>query len=40
MLIDGGDRSNTEKYPGVAPLPEFLHRFYPQWAKYETKLLV
>jgi hypothetical protein len=41
MLIDGGDRSNAEeKYSGTAPLPEFLHRFCPRWAKYETKLLV
>lgn len=40
MLIDGGDRSNVEKYPGVAPLPEFLHRFYPEWAKYETGLII
>ncbi len=39
VVIDGGDRSNL-KYSGSAPLPEFLHQFYPAWAKYETGLII
>jgi len=39
IAIDGGDRSNV-KYHGAAPLPEFLHRFYPERLKYQTKLMI
>jgi len=39
ILIDGANRSNLS-YPKAAPLPTFIHRFYPQWLKYETGLII
>jgi len=38
MLIDGGDRFPREMRWGGSPLPESLHRFYPEWLTYETKI--
>lgn len=39
ILIDGGDISNA-KCHGVAPLPEWLHQFYPSWLTYHTPLFI
>jgi hypothetical protein len=33
MLMDGANRDNVEE--SVSPLPKSLHRFYPEWCKYE-----
>lgn len=33
VLIDGGN-SDYLGHPGAAPVPEFLHRFYPSCLKY------
>lgn len=38
ILIDAGDRGNL-KYRS-SPLPEYLHRFFPEWLKYETGLII
>lgn len=35
MLIDGGSRDQLT-YSKCAPLPRSLHRFYPEWLKYNT----
>lgn len=35
MLVDGGSRDQLV-YPKCAPLPRALHRFYPEWLKYNT----
>ncbi len=39
ILIDAGDRGHLE-YPGLSPLPGFLHQFYPEFLKYETGLII